>query len=110
MADVLHLAPLLLFVLLLAVAAAPAAAKPRMPELTLDTVAAGNFNEPARNRHDPVRDPVLGRRFVEEEALPTWTLPFGPSAGERAEERGRRGLSFRVRPGHGVKAMARLRF
>jgi hypothetical protein len=106
MADVLHLAPLLLFVLLLAVAAAPAAAKPRTPELTLDTVAAGNFNEPARNRHDPVFGPALGRRFVQEEDLPTWTLPLGPSA----RERDRRGLSFRVRPGHGVKAMARLRF
>jgi hypothetical protein len=106
MAEVLHLAPMLLFVLLLAVAAVPAAAKPRMPELTLDTVAAGNFNEPARNRHDPVRDPVLGRRFAQEEALPTWTLPFGPSAGERD----RRGLSFSVRSHHGLKAMARLRF
>jgi hypothetical protein len=115
MAAVLLLTPVL-FVLLMAVAAAPAAAAPRLSDWKLQTVEAGNFDRPARNRHDPVLgrvfDPVFGRQLLpeESEALPAWTLPFGTSAGERAEERGRRGLSFRVRPGHGLKAMARLRF
>lgn len=101
MAVVLPLAPLLLIMLLIAVAAAPAAAEPRMSDMQLQTGEAGNFDKPARARHDP----VLGRRFVQEETMPAWTLPFGSSAGERD-----RGLSFRVRPGHGLKAMARIRF
>lgn len=105
MPCVLLLTPLL-FVLLIAVAAAPAAAAPRLSDWKLQTVEAGNFDRPARNRHDPVFGPVLGLRFFEEETMPTWALPFGPGAGDRD----RRGLSFRVRPGHGLKAMARLRF
>lgn len=111
MAAVLLLAPVL-FVLLMAVAAAPAAAAPRLSDWKLQTVEAGNFDRPARHRQDPVLGQVFGRQLFpeESEALPAWTLPFGSSAGERAEERGRRGLSFRVRPGHGLKAMARLRF
>jgi hypothetical protein len=110
MADILRLAPCLLIVLLIAVAAAPAAAEPRMGGLKLQSVGTGNFDRPARSRHDPVLGPVLSRRFLLEEATPTWTLPFGPRASERAEERGRRGLSFSVRPGHGLKGMAKLRF
>lgn len=101
MAAVLLLAPVLLIVLLIAVAAAPAAAKPRMSDWQLQTVEAGNFDYPARARHDP----VFGLRLFQEETVPAWTLPFGP----RADERDRRGLSFRVRP-HGLKATARFRF
>lgn len=105
MAVVLLLTPLLI-VLLMAVAAAPAAAAPRMSNLKLQTVEAGNFDRPAQNRHDPVLGPVLGLRFFEEETMPTWTLPFGPRAGERD----RRGLSFSVRPSDGLKATAKIRF
>jgi hypothetical protein len=106
MADILRLAPWLLIVLLIAVAAAPAAAEPRMGGLKLQSVETGNFDRPARSRHDPVLGPVLNRRFLPEEATSSWTLPFGP----RANERDRRGLSFSVRPGHGLKAMAKIRF
>ena len=101
MAAVLLLTPVL-FVLLMAVAAAPAAAAPRPSDWKLQTVEAGNFDQPARNRPDP----VFGLGLFQEEIVPAWTIPFGPGAGERD----RRGLSFRVRPGHGLKAMARLRF
>jgi hypothetical protein len=104
MAAVVLLAPVL-FVLLMAVAAAPAAAAPRTSDWTLQTVDAGSFDRPARGRHDP----VFGLSLFQEEIVPAWTLPFGPRADERAEGRGRRGLSFRVRP-HGLKATARLRF
>ena len=102
MADALRLAPCLLILLLIAVAAAPAAAEPHMPRLKFEPVAAGNFDRPAWARHDP----VLGRRLLQDEISPTWTLPFGP----RASERERRGLSFSVRPSHGLKAMAKIRF
>jgi hypothetical protein len=104
MAAVLLLTPVL-FVLLIAVAAAPAVAAPRLSDWKLQTVEAGNFDRPARARHDPVLGPVLGLRFFEDETMPALTPPFGPSAGDRD-----RGLSFRVRPGHGLKAMARIRF
>lgn len=105
MAVVLPLAPLLLIAWLIAVTAAPAAAAPRMSNWKLQTAEVGSFDRPARNRHDPVLGPVLGLRFFQEEIIPAWTPPFGPGAGERD-----RGLSFRVRPGHGLKAMARIRF
>lgn len=105
MAAILLLAPLL-FVLLIAVAAAPAAAQPKMSNWELQTTEAGNFHRPARTRHDPVLGPVLGGRFFQEETMPAWTLPFGPRAGERD----RRGLSFSVRPSHGLKAKATIRF
>jgi hypothetical protein len=98
MADALRLAPWLL----IAVAAAPAAAEPHMPRLKFQSVEAGNFDRPARARHDP----VLGRRLLEEEATPAWTLPFGA----RGDERDSRGVSFSVRPHHGLKAMAKIRF
>ena len=107
MAAVLLLAPLLLLIgLLIGVAAAPAAAAPRMSNWKLQTVEAGNFDGPQRTRHDPVLGPVLGLRFSQEETMQTWTLPFGPRAGERD----RRGLSFSVRPSHGLKATAKIRF
>jgi len=105
MAAVQLLTPLL-FVLLIAVAAAPAAAEPKMFNWTLQTTDAGNFDRPARTRHDLVPGPMLGSRFFQEETMPAWNLPFGPRAGERNG----RGLSFSVRPSHGIKAMARIRF
>lgn len=109
MAAVLLLTPVL-FVLLMAVAATPAAAQPRMPGWKLQTVEAGNLDNPARTRHDPVFGPVFGpvldRRFVEDGAMPDWTLLFG----HRANDRDRRGMSFSVRPSHGLKARAKFRF
>jgi hypothetical protein len=105
MAAVLLLTPLL-FVLLIAVAAAPAAAEPKMSNWKLQTTQAGNFDRPARTRHDPALGPVLGGRFFQEETMPALTLPFGPGAGERD----RRGFRFSVHPSHGLKAVARIRF
>jgi hypothetical protein len=105
MADPLPLTPLLLIALLIAVAAAPAAAKPRMPDMQMHSVDAGGFDKLTWARRDPVLGPVLGPRFAQEEVLPTWPLPFGPRDG-----RDRRGLSFGVRPQHGLKAMMRFRF
>ncbi|MEA3079200.1 MAG: hypothetical protein QOF05_608 [Sphingomonadales bacterium] len=101
MADALPLTPLLLMVVLIAVAAAPAAAEPRIPKMQMHSVDAGGFDKLTWAR----RDPVFGPRFAQEEALPTWTLPFAPSDGHD-----RRGLSFGVRPQHGLKAMMRFRF
>ncbi|MEA3059501.1 MAG: hypothetical protein QOE50_913 [Sphingomonadales bacterium] len=101
MADALPLTPLLLIVLLIAVVAAPAVAEPRMPKVQMHSFDAGGFDKPAWAR----RDPVLGSRFAQEDVLPTWTLPFATSDG-----RDRRGLSFGVRPQHGLKAMMRFRF
>jgi hypothetical protein len=106
MADALPLTPLPLIVLLIAVAAAPATAEPRMSDWKLQAVEAGSFDRPARTRHDPVLGPVLGLRFFEEEIILTWTPPFGPRAGERD----RRGLTFIVRPTDGLKATAKIRF
>jgi hypothetical protein len=97
---VLLLTPLL-FVLLITVAAAPAAAEPKMSHWKLQKTEAGNFDRPVRTRHDP----VLGGRFFEE-TTPAWNIPFGPTAGERD----RPGLSFSVHPSHGLKAMAKIRF
>jgi hypothetical protein len=105
MAAVLLLTPLLL-VLLITVAAAPAAAEPKMSNWKLQATQAGNFDRPARTRHDPVLGPVLGGRLFQEETMPALTLPFAPRAGERD----RRGLSFSVHPSHGLKAVARIRF
>jgi hypothetical protein len=101
MADTLPLTPLLLIALLIAVAAAPAAAKPRMANMQMHSVDAGGFDKLTWAR----RDPVLGPRFAQEEVLPTWTLPFGSRDG-----RDRRGLGFSVSPQHGLKAMMRFRF
>ena len=101
---VLLLTPVL-FVLLITVAAAPAAAEPKMSNWKLKTTEAGNFDRPVRTPHDPALSPVLRGGFFEE-TMPAWNLPFGPTAGERD----RRGLSFSVHPSHGLKAMAKIRF
>ena len=106
MAVVLTLAPWPLFVLLIAVAAVPAATQPRTPGLKLQTVEAGNLDHPVWARHDPVFGPEPNRRFVQQEAMPDWTLLFG----HRANDRDRRGMSFSVRPSHGLKAKAKFRF
>jgi hypothetical protein len=100
MADALRLAPWLL----IAIAADPAVAEPQMPGLKLHPVEGSRLGEPARTR----RDPVLGRHPFEDEGatLPSWGLPFGLGPGDRD----RRGLSFSVRPHHGLKAMAKFRF
>ena len=104
MADALPLTPLLLFALLIVVAAAPAAAKPRMPNMQLHSFDAVRLDEPARAQHDP----VLGRHLFADDGatLSNWGLPFGPSPGDRD----RRGLSFSVRPHHGLRATAKFRF
>lgn len=100
MADALRLAPWLL----IALAVDPAAAQPPRPSLKLQSMDAVRFNEPPSTRYDPA---LRHRLFQEEEEiLPAWTLPFGP----QAEERDRRGVTLRVRPGRGVKATAKLRF
>jgi hypothetical protein len=100
MADALRFAPWLL----IAVAAGPAAAQSHIPRLKLQSV------DPVRAEPIPElpRAPLHGPRFFEEQrdALPSWNLPFAPSAADRD----RRGFSFSVRPGRGIKATARLRF
>jgi len=105
MAAVLLLTPLL-FVLLITVAAAPAAVEPKMSNWKLQATRVRNVDRPARARHDPLLGPVLGGRLFQEETMPVLTLPFAPRAGERD----RRGLSFGVHPSHGLKAVARFRF
>ncbi|HUE79734.1 MAG TPA: hypothetical protein VMN38_08895 [Sphingomicrobium sp.] len=92
--------------LLIAVAAAPAATQPRLSGLGLQTVEAGNLDNPVWARHDPVFGPEPSRRFVEEQAMPDWTVLFGVPA----HDRDRRGLSFSMRPSHGLKARAKFRF
>ena len=100
MADALRFAPWLL----IAVAVDPAAAGPPTPKLSLQSLHSIAPDEPVRGR----REPILGQRMVhyEREALPDWTLPFGPGANDP----GRRGFSFGIRPGRGIKARARIRF
>ena len=99
MAAALRLAPWLL----IAVAAEPAAAQTQAPRLKLQSLDVTGPNEPARAQHEP----LFKQRFdYERETLPDWTFPFGT----RADERGRRGVSFGIRPGRGVKATARIRF
>ena len=100
MADAMRLAPLLL----IAIAVEPAAAQSTIARMKLQSADAVRFDEPSRSRPDP----LVGFRLFQDdrETLPSWALPFGSRAGERD----RRGLSFSVRPGRGVKATAKLRF
>ena len=100
MADALRFAPWLL----IAVAVDPAAAAPPTPKLSLQSMQSAVPEEPVRDQ----RAPVLGPRLFQfdHERLPDWSLPFGPGAGEP----GRRGFTFGIRPGRGLKATAKLRF
>ena|SRR5688572_2046403 len=100
MADALRLAPLLL----LAFAIEPAAAEPLRPSVKLQSIDAVRFHEPP----SPTNDPALRLRLFpgDEQVLPAWSLPFGT----RADDRDRRGMTFSVRPGRGLKATAKIRF
>ncbi len=101
MTDALRLAPLLLA----AVAIHPAAAaEPVPPGPRLQSIDSVRFAEPL----SPRTDPALRLRLFgdDEEVLPAWTLPFGT----QADQRDRRGVSFSVRPGKGLKARAKIRF
>ena len=100
MADAVRLAPLLL----IAVAIEPATAEPLKPNLKLQSIDAVRFHEPP----SPTNDPALRLRLfpADEQILPAWTLPFG----NRTDDRDRRGMTFSVRPGRGLKATAKLRF
>ncbi len=100
MVDARRLAPWLL----IAAAVDPAAAAPPTPKLSLQSMNSIPSDEAVRDRKAPLLGPRLFQ--YDSERLPEWTLPFGPSAGEP----GRRGLSFGIRPGRGVKAVAKLRF
>ena len=100
MADAFRLAPSLL----IALAAYPAAAEPVKPGPKLQSMDSVRFVEPPSPRNDPALRLRLFRD--EEEFLPAWTLPFG----NRADDRDRRGISFSVRPGKGLKARAKIRF
>ena len=96
----IRLAPLLL----IAVAATPAAAEPPRPSLKLQSMDSVRSHEPPPTQYDPA---LRHRLFQEdEEALPAWTLPFGLQSDEPD---GRR-VTFSVRPGRGLKAKARIRF
>ena len=85
-----------------AVAAAPATAEPQGPTLPLSSTEA--LHDDPRTRSMP--RPIIGLRQLQEqdEVWPVWTIS------PRAADRGRRGWSFGVRPGRGLKAAAKLRF
>jgi hypothetical protein len=99
MDGAVRLAPLLL----IAVALDPAAAEPLKPTIKLQSIDAVRFSEPP----SPQNDPALRLRLFQDngENVPAWTLPFGSQS-----ERERGGVRFSVRPGHGLKATAKLRF
>ena len=100
MADALRLAPLLL----VAMAFEPASAEPVKPGLKLQSLDAVRFSEPATFRKDPVLRLQLSRE--DEDMMPGWTLPFV----SQEDDRSRRGVTFSVRPGRGLKARAKFRF
>ena len=100
MANALHLAPLLL----VTIAFEPASAEPAKPSLKLQSIDAVRFSEPATFRRDPALRLQLSRE--DEEMMPGWTLPFV----SQEDDRGRRGVTFSVRPGRGLKARAKIRF
>ena len=96
----IRFAPLLLIALTLE----PAAAEPPRPTVKLQSIDAVRFDEQSPGHYGP----AFRLQLLQEdsEALPAWTLPFGGSAGEQE----RRGVTFSVRPGRGVKATAKVRF
>ena len=85
-----------------AVAAAPAAAEPQGPTLTLSSTQASRDDPPTRSMPRPNIELRLLQE--QEEAWPEWI--FSP----RPADRGRRGWSFGVRPGRGLKAASKIRF
>ena len=99
MNGAIRVAPLLL----IAVALDPAAAEPMRSAIKLQSIDAVRFSEPPSPRNDP----ALRLRLFQDDAdiVPAWTLPFGAQSGL---ERG--GVRFSVRPGHGLKASAKVRF
>ena len=99
MDGAIRVAPLLL----IAVALDPAAAEPVRPTIKLQSIDAVRFSEPPSPRNDP----ALRLRLFHDDAdvVPAWTLPFGS-----ALERESGGVRFSVRPGHGLKATAKVRF
>ena len=100
MADAFRLVPWLL----IAVAADPATAQSTIATLKMQSAEAVRSDEQSRTRHDP----LVGFRLFQDdrESLPMWSFPLGA----RGDQRDKRGMSFSVRPGRGVKATARLRF
>ena len=99
MDGAIRLAPLLL----IAVAVEPAAAEPSNPSLTLQSIDSVRSQETPRQQDRALRHRLFQQ---DEETLPAWTLPFGL----QSDERDRRGVTFSVRPGRGLKAKARIRF
>jgi hypothetical protein len=99
MDGAIRVAPLLL----IAVAAGPAAAEPSKPSLTLQSMDSVRSQELPR-----LHDRALRHRLFkeDEENTPTWTLPLGL----QSDERDNRPVTFSVRPGRGLKAVARIRF
>ena len=99
MNGAVRLAPLLL----IAIAIDPAMAEPPRPSLKLRSLESVRLNEPRTPQQDPA---FRHRLFQEDEQVsPAWTLPFGLQSDDRD-----RGVTFSVRPGHGLKAKARIRF
>ena len=97
MTAALRLAPWLT----IAVAMDAAAAQPPAPALKLHSADPRAFAQPAPGNNAP----IIGPRFLEEQdAWPAWIIT------PRANERGRRGWSFGVKPGRGLKATAKVRF
>ena len=89
--------------MLIAVAIDPAMAQPPRTTLKLQSIESVRLNEPRAPQQDPA---FRHRLFLEDEqARPAWTLPFGLQSDDRDSR-----VTFSVRPGHGLKAKARIRF
>jgi hypothetical protein len=99
MDGAIRVAPLLL----IAVALDPAMAEPPRPTMKLQSMESVRLSEPRAPRQDPA---FRHRLFQEDEqARPTWTLPFGLESDDRD-----RRVTFSLRPGRGLKAKAKIRF
>jgi hypothetical protein len=89
--------------MLIATAIDPAMAEPPRPTLKLQSIESVRLNEPRAPQQDPA---FRHRLFQEDEQIsPAWTLPFGLQSDDRDSR-----VTFSVRPGHGLKAKARIRF
>jgi hypothetical protein len=89
--------------MLIAVAIDPAMAEPPHTTLKLHSIESVRLNEP----RSPQQNPAFRHRLFQEDeqSRPAWTLPFGLESDDRD-----RRVTFSVRPGHGLKAKARIRF